>query len=65
MNDWPRGWLKSRTVANATTTYDYTAWGGLEKVGYPDGTGITYTYDPAHRLTDIVDSAGQRQLSVR
>ncbi|UCV28791.1 RHS repeat-associated core domain-containing protein [Ferribacterium limneticum] len=55
----PRGWLKTRSVAGQTTTYDYTPWGGLAQVSYPDGSGISYTHDAAHRLTAIVDSAGR------
>ena len=55
----PRGWLKTRSVAGQTTTYDYTPWGGLAQVSYPDGSGISYTQDAAHRLTAIVDSAGR------
>lgn len=55
---WPRGWLKSMSVAGATTTYDYTAWGGLEKVTYADSTWAQYHYDDAHRLTGISDRKG-------
>ncbi|UCV29103.1 RHS repeat-associated core domain-containing protein [Ferribacterium limneticum] len=55
----PRGWLKTRSVAGQTTTYDYTPWGGLAQVSYPDGSGVSYTHDAAHRLTAIVDSAGR------
>ena len=56
----PRGWLASRSVDGKTTTYDYTPWGGLAKVAYPDTTSVTYGYDPAHRLTSITDSAGRQ-----
>ncbi len=56
----PRGWLASRNVDGKTTTYDYTPWGGLAKLTYPDATWIGYSYDPAHRLTGIIDSAGRR-----
>lgn len=55
---WPRGWLKSTSIAGAITTYDYTAWGGLEKVTYPDSTWAQYDYDDAHRLTGISDRKG-------
>lgn len=56
----PRGWLQSRAVDGKVTTYDYTPWGGLAKLTYPDATWISYSYDPAHRLTGIADSAGRR-----
>jgi YD repeat-containing protein len=54
----PRLRLTSRTVDNKTTTYGYTPWGGLERVARPDLSYTTYTYDPAHRLTDIADNVG-------
>ena len=56
----PRGWLQSRVVDGKATVYDYTPWGGLAKVTYPDATWISYSYDPAHRLTRITDSANRR-----
>jgi YD repeat-containing protein len=40
------------------TKYDYDAVGQMIKATQPDGSFITYTYDPAHRLTDITDSLG-------
>lgn len=54
----PRGWLKTRSVAGQTTTFDYTPWGGVARVTLPDGTFTAYTWDAAHRLTDISDSLG-------
>ena len=30
----------------------------MTKVTLPDSSSITYTYDPAHRLTNITDSVG-------
>ncbi len=57
-----RGWLASRSLDGKTTTYNYTPWGGLSQVTYPDATSISYIYDPAHRLTSITDSAN-RQVS--
>jgi YD repeat-containing protein len=60
----PRGWLKDRTVTaggvTRTTHYGYDNLGQLKTVALPDGTSITYTYDDAHRLTDIADSLGNR-----
>lgn len=57
---WPRGWLKSRTVAGKQTSYAYTPWGGLERITYPDYSYVHYTYDAAHRLTEISDATGRR-----
>ncbi|MBN8284892.1 MAG: RHS repeat protein [Zoogloea sp.] len=54
----PRGWLKTRSVAGQTTTFDYTPWGGVARVTLPDGTFTAYTWDAAHRLTDISDNLG-------
>jgi len=54
----PRGWLKTRSVGGQTTTYDYTPWGGLARVTLPDASYTAYTWDAAHRLTDISDSMG-------
>ena len=58
----PRGWLLTRTVranadgsasaGDAVTTIGYTPYGAVLD---PDADGIvmSYTYDAAHRLTDI------------
>lgn len=54
----PRGWLASRSVAGQTSTFAYTGWGGLALVTLPDGTSTSYTWDAAHRLTSVSDSAG-------
>lgn len=54
----PRGWLTSRSVAGATTTFGYTAYGAVNSVTDPDGVVTTFTYDAAHRLTDITDAQG-------
>ncbi|WP_171014191.1 RHS repeat protein [Chitinivorax sp. B] len=56
----PRGWLKTRTVGKELTTYDYDGVGQLKQVTFPDQRTIKYRYDPAHRLTDIQDSQGNR-----
>ena len=55
---WPRGWLHTTTVGGQTTTYDYWPTGLLKRVTQPDASFITYTYDDAHRLTDITDNLG-------
>jgi YD repeat-containing protein len=52
--------LKSRKVGNEITTFDHTPTGQLWKVTLPDGAGLTYTYDAAHRLTAITDQQNNR-----
>jgi RHS repeat-associated protein len=63
----PRGWLTARKVRgtdnavetdDAITRIDYWLTGLVKKVTQPDGAFTTYTYDAAHRLTDITDNAG-------
>lgn len=63
----PRGWLTARKVRgtnNASetddqiTTIEYWPTGLVKKVTQPDGAFTAYTYDAAHRLTDIADNAG-------
>lgn len=63
----PRGWLtasKVRGTNDATETDDlitqieYWPTGLVKKVTQPDGAFTAYTYDTAHRLTDIADNAG-------
>jgi RHS repeat-associated protein len=59
----PRGWLAVRTVKGATpsedrsTLIDYWPTGLVKRVTQADGSHTDYTYDAAHRLTDIADSA--------
>ena len=63
----PRGWLTARKTrgANASvetddaiTQIEYWPTGLVKKVIQPDGAFTSYTYDAAHRLTDIADNAG-------
>jgi YD repeat-containing protein len=59
----PRGWLLSKSVTapgtgSQLTSYQYDGVGQLISVNLPDNSTITYTYDPAHRLTNIADSLG-------
>ena len=65
----PRGWLLTRTVRanadgssnallDATTTFNYDNAGNVKKITQPDGAYLSYTYDAAHRLTDIGDNLG-------
>ena len=62
---FPRGWLHTQTVTSAsgaalTTTYAYWPTGLLKLVTMPDASTLSYTYDDAHRLTDVVDGAGNK-----
>jgi RHS repeat-associated protein len=63
----PRGWLtatKVRGADNSTESDDritrMTYWptGLVKQVTQPDGAFTAYTYDAAHRLTDVADNAG-------
>ncbi len=66
----PRGWLASKIIrANAsgaasasdsTTITAYNPDGTVHQVTDPDGVTTTYTYDAAHRLTDVADANGSR-----
>ncbi|SFW27696.1 RHS repeat-associated core domain-containing protein [Luteibacter sp. UNCMF366Tsu5.1] len=66
----PRGWLATTTVraqasgapsaSDATTTVGYNPDGTVHQVTDPDGVVTTYTFDAAHRLTDITDGQGRR-----
>lgn len=63
----PRGWLTARKVRgsdpasetdDAIIRIDYWPTGLVKQVTQPDGAFTSYTYDAAHRLTDISDNAG-------
>jgi YD repeat-containing protein len=58
----PRGWLTSKIVTAGSvvqsTSLGYDNVGQLLQVMLPDGSSINYTYDSAHRLTNITDSVG-------
>ncbi len=65
----PRGWLtatKVRGANNAVETDDritrieHEPTGLVKKVTLPNGVFTSYTYDAAHRLTDVVDNAGNK-----
>lgn len=50
--------LLSRQVSTETTSFSYYPTGLLKQVTLPDSSYVLYTYDPAHRLTEISDGAG-------
>lgn len=54
----PRGWLASRSVGGAVTSFTYTPYGAVKTVTDPDGVTTTYGYDAAHRLIKITDAQG-------
>ena len=54
----PRGWLSTVSQAGQLTSYDYWPTGLLKKVTQPDASYLNYTYDDAHRLTDVSDNLG-------
>jgi RHS repeat-associated protein len=54
----PRGWLASRSVGGAATTFTYMPYGEVQTITDPDGIVTTFGYDSAHRLTDITDAQG-------
>ena len=56
----PRGWLHTSSISGQTTTYAYDGVGQLTNLTRPDGSQLSYDYDPAHRLTAIGDGAGNR-----
>ncbi|MBB2486990.1 RHS repeat protein [Mitsuaria sp. WAJ17] len=65
----PRGWLKSLTVTSAgdgyiplTSNYSYDGVGNVTQTTFPDGSGLNYDYDEAHRLIGISDTAGNRVI---
>ena len=54
----PRGWLASRSVGGAATSFTYMPYGAVHTVTDPDGVTTTYGYDAAHRLVKITDAQG-------
>ena len=59
----PRGWVKTVSVTPPggtarVTTYTYDNVGQVTHVANPDGTGVGFTYDAAHRLTGATDARG-------
>jgi YD repeat-containing protein len=47
-------------AAGSRTAFTYDGVGQLKTVRLPTGETVTYEYDDAHRLTDIIDGLGNR-----
>lgn len=63
---WPsarkvRGTDNASEVDDAITRLDYDPVGQIIKLTEPDGSYAIFTYDDAHRLTDITDAMGNSQ----
>jgi RHS repeat-associated protein len=61
----PRGWLTQRAVrasnsgvstGDQITRYSYDGVGQVTQMTRPAGDFLHFTYDPGHRLTDVVDN---------
>ena len=52
--------LLSRTSGTEITSYQYDGVGQIKKIILPDSSFLSYTYNAAHRLTDIADNLGNR-----
>ncbi|MGG6462330.1 RHS repeat-associated core domain-containing protein [Solilutibacter silvestris] len=61
-----RGWLSSKTVRGGgigpdrQTRIEYWPTGLVSFIYQPDNSFSAFTYDNAHRLTDVFDSAGNK-----
>jgi len=55
-----RGWLLSRSIGSATTTFSYLPNGLVSRVTQPDGTYLDFEYDVAQRLEAIENALGER-----
>ncbi|MGQ0744198.1 MAG: DUF6531 domain-containing protein, partial [Acidimicrobiales bacterium] len=55
---WPDAKMKSRSVAGATTTYDYDSAGRISTLTDQAGRTTTYEYDSAGRLAGIASPGG-------
>ena len=56
----PRGWLATSQAGSQLTQYSYYPTGLLEEVILPSGASLTYSYNAAHQLTQVVDQLGDK-----
>ncbi len=54
--------LTSRQVGGETTAFAYWPTGLLKQVTLPDASYVLYTYDGAHRLTQVSDGLGNKAV---
>ena len=52
--------ITSITTDGAQTSYAYDATGNLTAINYPDGSQLGLEWNPANRLTQVVDAQGNR-----
>ena len=52
--------LLTRTTGTETTTLTYDNVGQVTQLTMPDASSLNYTYDAAHRLTDVQDNLGNK-----
>ena len=52
--------LLTRTVGTETTSLVYDGVGQVTQLTLPDASQLNYSYDAAHRLTDVQDSLGNK-----
>jgi YD repeat-containing protein len=50
----------SRAISGETSTFSYYPTGLLKTVTLPDNSSLTYSYDAAHRLTQVKDGLGSK-----
>lgn len=53
-----RNRVKSISSNGEITRVSYKSIGKVDRVTFPDGSFLQYSYDPAHRLTSITDALG-------
>lgn len=62
---YQQGRLTTLTQNKLTTRFSYDAEGRPTKITRPDGVSYRAVYDPANRLTHIIDGAGNQQVLAR
>src|SRR5262245_50616790 len=55
-----RARVTSVQIGSEATTLSYYPTGLLHQISQPDGSYVTYSYDTAHRLTQISDGSGNK-----